>query len=114
MNTTSEDARLLFHKWQEESLPVRIRLLSSSLLFQGIGTVTAHSLDSLQLGGEKWAFTVPLSGVTYSFADPREIPIAAIRAAELARYEMGLSLKMPSGDELALMELKRAQEPEQD
>src|SRR5947209_5312266 len=106
MNASSDDARLMFDRWREDSSQVRIKLLSPYLVFHGTGRVLAFNAGSLKLGGESWNFTIPLDDVEYSFSDPREIPVATIREIESAKYEMGLALRMASGDELVLMELK--------
>ena len=115
MIASPEDARLLFSKWQQESALLRIKLLSSSLIFEALGTISSFSAVALELRGEAWQFTIPLSGVNISFSDPREVPLAGVREAETAKYEFGLALDMPNGDRLALMELKAAnQEAEAD
>jgi hypothetical protein len=115
MIASPEDARLLFSKWQQESGLLRIKLLSSSLIFEALGTVSSFSSVALELRGEAWQFTIPLAGVSISFSDPREIPLAGVREAETAKYEFGLALDLPNGDRLVLMELKAAnQEAEAD
>jgi hypothetical protein len=106
MIASPEDARLLFSKWQEEQPPLRIKLLSSSLMFEAVGTVRSFSPATLELRGDTWQFTIPLDGVGITFSDPREIPLASVRETETARYEFGLALDLPNGDRLALMELK--------
>ena len=106
MIATPEDARLMFDKWREESLPVRVRLHSGTLIFHGTGTITDFSPGSLQMGGDSWQFTVPLTGAEFSFSDPREIAIATIRDLESSKYELGLSVTLPSGDQIVLLELK--------
>jgi hypothetical protein len=62
------------------------------------------------VGGDGWKMTVPLLHAEYSFSDPREIPMASIRQVEAARYELGLAVKWPNGEEMVLMELKRRDE----
>ena len=115
MIASPEDARLLFSKWQQEAALLRIKLLSSSLIFEALGTVSSFSAVALELRGEAWHFTIPLSGVNISFSDPREVPLTGVREAETAKYEFGLALDLPNGDRLALMELKAAnQEAEAD
>ena len=113
MIASQDEARLLFAKLQEESLPLRIKLLSSTLIFDGIGVVLAFSPESVRLGGDSWQFTVPLGDGGVSFSDPREIPMESVRASEAAQYELGLSLDLPNGDRLALMELKTSQAQDQ-
>ncbi len=108
MIASPEDARLLFSKWQDEQPPLRIKLLSSSLIFEAVGTVRSFSAAVLELRGDSWQFTIPLEGVDVAFSDPREIPLASVRESEAARYEFGLALNLPNGDRLALMELKVA------
>jgi hypothetical protein len=108
MIASPEDARLLFSKWQEEQPPLRIKLLSSSLIFEAVGTVRSFSPAALELRGDSWQFTIPLVDVKVSFSDPREIPLASVRESETARYEFGLALDLPNGNRLALMELKAA------
>jgi hypothetical protein len=108
MIATAEDARLLFSKWKDAAPTIRIKLVSSTLIFHGVGTVTDFAPGSLQLGGDSWQFTVPLGDVSFWFSDPREIASAGVREAESAKYEFGLGLRMPNGDELALMELRAA------
>lgn len=108
MIASPEEARLLFGKWQQDAPPLRIKLLSSSLIFEAIGVVSDFSLAALVLQGDSWRFTIPLADVSVSFADPREAPDSSVRESEGARYEFGLSLGLPNGDRLALMELKTA------
>jgi hypothetical protein len=81
-------------------------LVSSSLIFEALGTVTDFAPGSLQLGGDTWQFTIPLGDVSFAFSDPREIPIASVRELETEKYEFALSVRLPNGDELVLMELK--------
>jgi hypothetical protein len=106
MVASLDDARLLFQKWKEHLSPVRVKLRSSSLIFDATGIVTDFSPGTLEIGGDSWKFTIPLDGADFSFSDPREIPIASVRESEAAQYEFGLALDLPSGDRLALMELK--------
>jgi len=109
MIASPEDARLLFSKWQQEGPLLRVKLLSSTLIFEAHGTVSSFSAVALELRGEAWQFTIPLAGVNISFSDPREIPVAGVRDLEAAKYEFGLALDLPNGDRLALMELKAAE-----
>jgi len=106
MNTSPEDANLIFERWRDQSSPLRIQFRNSSLFFEGKGTVTHSSPGSLELGSDDWRFTVPLEGSTFVFSDPREIPIASVREAELARYEFGLAVLLASGDKLVLVQFK--------
>jgi hypothetical protein len=106
MTGSPEEAHLLFRKWLEESLPLRVKLISSTLIFEAFGTVASASSSALQLRGASWQFTVPLGGVNAIFSDPREIGEASVRALEGARYEYGLALELPNGDRLALLEIK--------
>src|SRR5262249_1344562 len=101
-----EEAHLLFRKWLEESLPLRIKLISSTLIFEAFGTVASASASVLELRGESWQFTIPLGGVNAIFSDPREIGVASVRALQASKYEYGLALELPNGDRLALMEMK--------
>jgi hypothetical protein len=66
------------------------------------------------LNGPAWQFTIPLTGAEFTFSDPREIPIAAVRNVETSRYEFGLALGLPSGDRLVLMEIKQAPKEAED
>jgi hypothetical protein len=111
MIATPEDARLMFHKWMVESIPVRIRLRNGTLIFHGTGAITDFSAGSLQIGGDSWQFTVPLTGAEFAFSDPREIANATIRDLESSKYELGLSVTLPSGDQIVLLELKTEPEP---
>jgi hypothetical protein len=113
MIATADDAGLLFSKWRDASPGIRIKLMSSSLIFDAVGTVTDFAPGSLQLGGDGWQFTIPLRNVSFAFSDPREIPIASVREAETEKYEFGLSIRLPNGDELVLMELKSLADEEQ-
>jgi hypothetical protein len=108
MITSPEDARLLFKRWSEDSSPLRIRLRSAAVIFEGVGLVENFSSSVLDLGGNSWQLVIPLEGASFTFSDPREAPVASIREVEAARYEFGLSLNLASGDRLALMELKTA------
>jgi hypothetical protein len=106
MITSPEDASLLFDRWRQDARALKVQLRSSSLFFDGIATVNDFNLDTLELGGDSWKFTIPLSGANYSFSDPREIGSASVREAESAQYEFGISLDLPNGDRLVIMELK--------
>ncbi len=106
MNTTLEDAHLIFDGWKDRSSPLRIQLRSSSFFFEGKGAVTHSAMDSLELGDHSWRFTVPLEGATFVFSDPREIPIATVRESESAQYEFGLAVLLASGDRLVLVAFK--------
>jgi len=106
MIMSPEDASLLFDRWRQDARALKIQLRSSSLFFDGVGTVHDFNLGTLELGGDSWKFTIPLSGAKYSFSDPREIGLASVREAESAQYEFGISLDLPNGDRLAIMELK--------
>lgn len=110
MDASHQDAGLLFDRWRQAQSPVHIKLISQGLIFQGTGRVADYSHESLQLAGAAWSFTVPVSGASFRFADPREIPIAAVRAAESAKYELGLAVDLPSGDTISLMEIKEPAE----
>jgi len=112
MNATFEDAHLLFDRWQQEVSALRVKLWSQSMVFEATGIVGEFTHAALQLNGPDWQLTLPLEGSKYTFSDPREIPIAAVREIETAKYEYGLAIELPSGDRLVLMELKRpAAEP---
>jgi hypothetical protein len=110
MITSPEDARLLFTRWSEDSAPLRIKLRSAALVFEGVGLVESFNATVLSLGGNSWQVSIPLEGASFTFSDPREAPVASVREAEAARYEFGLWLNLASGDRLALMELKTADE----
>jgi hypothetical protein len=112
MVTSAEDARLLFARWQEESSAIHIRLASSRLVFQATGGVNAFTADTLEMSGDSWTFTIPLHDASYAFSDPREIPRESVRRLEASRYELGLLLRLPNGDQLALLELRKAGEGE--
>ena len=114
MIASAEDARLLFDKWIQEEARVRIRMLRGALLFDGAGLVFHCSRHAVQVGGETWKMTVPLLHAEYAFSDPREIPMASVREVEAARYELGLSIRWPNGEEMVIMEMKTtaATEPE--
>jgi hypothetical protein len=101
-----EDARLFFDRWKEDAHPLKVRMWASSLFFDAVGTVTDFTSASVELGGDSWKFTIPLDGVTFSFSDPREIPLAGVRESETAQYEFGIALQLPNGDQLVIMELK--------
>jgi hypothetical protein len=106
MNTTPDDAHLIFDGWKDRHSPLRIQLRSSSLMFEGKGSVTHSAMESLELTGDSWRFTVPLTDASFVFSDPREIPIASIRETESAQYEFGLAVLLASGDKLVLVEFK--------
>ena len=106
MTGSPEEARLLFNKWQDESLPLRIKLMSAALIFEAFGRVASASSTVLELRGDSWQLTIPLEGVSAAFSDPREISVPSVRAMESAKYEYGLALEFPNGDRLALMEMK--------
>lgn len=92
--------------------PLRVRLWSSSLFFDAVGTVTDFNARNLEVSGDSWKFTIPLHGVSFSFSDPREIPIVSVRELEAAQYEFGIVLELPNGDRLIIMELKAAPQPQ--
>ena len=106
MIVSSEEARLIFGRWKEESTPVHVKLSNGSLMFDGVG-VTEITQDALQFTGPSWRFSVPLAEAEFSFSDPREIPIVSVRAAESAQYEFGVAVTLPNGDRLTLLEMKR-------
>ena len=106
MIATADDARLIFSKWKDTTPPIQVKLRSGMLVLDAIGTVADFSPSALQLAGNAWQFTIPLANVSYAFSDPREIAVASVRDAETAKYEFGLSLRLPNGDDLLLMELK--------
>ena len=106
MITSPEDARLLFDRWRQDTRALKIQLRSSSLFFDGLGSVIDFNRNTLELGGDSWKFTIPLTGANYSFSDPREIGSASVRESESAQYEFGISLDLPNGDHLVIMELK--------
>jgi hypothetical protein len=108
MVASPEDARLLFRRWSEDSSPLRIKLRNAAVIFEGVGVVENCTSTVLNLGGNSWQLAVPLDGASFTFSDPREAPVAAIREAEASRYEFGLALNLASGDSLVLMELKIA------
>ena len=114
MIATPEDARLFFDRWKEDRPALKVRLWVSSLFFDAFGTVTDFTAESLELGGDSWKFTIPLEGVTFSFSDPREIPVAGVRESESAQYEFGIALQLPNGDQLVIMELKVPAQPHHD
>jgi len=106
MITSFDDARLLFDRWKEDAPTLRVKLISNALVFEATGTLTDFTIQTLQLNGPAWHFTIPLAGAQYIFSDPREIAVASVRETETAKYEMGLALELPSGDRLVLLELK--------
>jgi len=112
MDASAEEAHLLFQRWSESSTPVRIRLVSTPVIFDGVGAVQAFRDSSLELGGDSWQITVPLTGATFAFFDPRDIPLPSVREAETSRYELGLAVDLPSGDRVVLLELKDEESPD--
>ena len=106
MIATPDDARLFFDRWKESAPPLKVRMWASSVFFDAVGTVTNFTPENLELGGDSWKFTIPLEGVSFSFSDPREIPLASVRQSETAQYEFGIALQLPNGDQLVIMELK--------
>jgi len=111
MIATPEDARLFFDRWKEEQPALKVRLWSSALFFDAVGTVADFTAETLELGGDSWKFTIPLEGVKFSFSDPREIPVPSVRESETAQYEFGIALQLPNGDQLVIMELKASAHP---
>jgi hypothetical protein len=108
MVTSPDDARLLFIRWIEDGSPLRIRLRSPALIFEGVGFAQSFDSQVLNLGGETWHLVVPLAGASFAFSDPREAPTASIREVEASRYEFGLALDLSNGDRLVLIEMKQA------
>jgi|SRR6185312_13662795 hypothetical protein len=111
MIASPEDARLFFDRWKEDRPPLKVRMWASSLFFDAVGTVADFTSETLELGGPSWKFTIPLEGVNFLFSDPREIPVASVRESETAQYEFGISLQLPNGDQLMIMELKASTQP---
>ena len=111
MIATPDDARLFFDRWQQERPTLKVRMWASSLFFDALGTLTNFTSETLEVGGDSWKFTIPLEGVTFSFSDPREIPLASARETEKAQYEFGIALQLPNGDQLVIMELKASSQP---
>jgi RNase P/RNase MRP subunit p29 len=111
MIASPEDARLFFDRWKEDRPPLKVRMWISSLFLDAIGTVADFTAETLELAGDSWKFTIPLEGVNFSFSDPREIPVASVRDSELARYEFGIALQLPNGDQVVIMELKASSQP---
>jgi hypothetical protein len=111
MIATFEDARLLFARWKDDASTLRIKMMTSSLVFEAVGTVTEYTFAMLQLSGPAWQITLPIEGAQFRFSDPREIPIATIRDIETAKYEFGLAMELKSGDRLVLLEEKSDIEP---
>jgi hypothetical protein len=106
MHASPDEARLLFHKWSESSTAVRIRLMDSLVIFDGVGMVAAFGDSALELAGDSWQLTVPLSGAAFALSDPREIPVASVRERESEQYELGLAVDLARGGRVVLMELK--------
>ena len=111
MIASPEDARLFFDRWKEDRPPLKVRMWASSLFFDAVGTVGDFTTGTLELRGDSWKFTIPLKGVSFSFSDPREIPVASVRDSESAQYEFGVALQLPNGDRLTIMELKDSSQP---
>jgi hypothetical protein len=111
---SADDARLLFHRWRDESTHVRIRLLSQALIFDAVGVVTDATTDTLGFEGSAWRLDLPLAGAEFSFSDPREIPIASVRESESRQYEYGVAIDLTTGDRLTILELKEEMEEEEE
>lgn len=114
MITSPEDANLLFDRWRQDARALKVQLRSSSLFFDAVGTVSNFNSHTVEIGGDSWKFTIPLTGAQYSFSDPREVALASVREAESAQYEFGIALDLPNGDRLVIMELKASPLPHQD
>lgn len=108
MIATFEDAHLLFARWKDDASRLRVKFMTHSLVLEARGSVTEYTHTTLQLSGTDWQFTIPIEGAKFTFSDPREIPVASIRQAEVAKYEFGLAVEIPSGDRLVLLEIKNA------
>jgi hypothetical protein len=106
MIATFEDAHLLFARWKAEAPALRVKLWSPQLVFEATGAVSEFTHAALQLNGVEWQITIPIEQAKYTFSDPREIPIAAVRDIETAKYEFGLAIELANGDRLVLMEIK--------
>ena len=112
MIATFQDAHLLFARWKDEAPVLRVKLWSPTLVFEATGFVGEFTHAALQLNGPDWQVTVPIESAKYTFSDPREIPIPAIRNIETAKYEFGLAIELATGDRLVLMEVKHSDEEE--
>jgi len=106
MITSADDASLLFDRWRQDARLLKLRLWSASLFFDAMGAVADFNPESLELGGDSWRVTLPLTGATFSFSDPREVGVAPVRENEASRYEFGIAVELPNGDRLIIMELK--------
>jgi len=106
MIVSQEEAFLVLAKWLENSPLLRIILLSSSGMFNAIGSLESFEQVGLELKGSDWELTIPFAGATFAFADPRESDSIVVRAPASEQYECGLELKFPDGDRLILLELK--------
>ena len=110
MQVSADEARLLFVKWQEATTPVRVKLLSAMLIFDGEGAVTGVGPEALELHGESFHLTIPLTDAAFSFSDPREIPVPSVRESESAKYEFGVSIEFANGERMVLLEIKSPDE----
>ena len=108
MIASTEDALLLFGRWKDERALLRAKLISQRMIFEATGMLAEFTAETVQMNGQTWQFTLPLEGARFMFSDPREIRSEAVRNAELAKYEFGLALELPSGDRLVVLELKPA------
>ena len=113
MIASAADARLIFDRWLEEQAQVRVRMVRGALLFDGDGIVVHYGKHAVQFSGPSWKMTVPLVNADYTFSDPREISMLSVRRMEEARYELGLAIRWPNGEELLIMELKIPGEAEE-
>ena len=58
-------------RWSEDSAPLRIRLRSATLIFEGVGLVESFTASVLNLGGNSWQLAIPLQGANFTFSISR-------------------------------------------
>jgi hypothetical protein len=106
--TSSEDALLLFKKWNTEKSPIHVLLaleFGSASFAGAVREVDAATVSVRITGLDPQAdFMFNLSNAAFRYADKREVTEELKREAE--QYEGSLTAVTPSGDRIVFFELK--------
>ena len=106
MTVSLEEALLLFNRWSDQSVNVRVKYSSGSVIFEGVGSSELNG-NAIEFRGNSWRLVLPLESAEFVFSDPREIPVPRLRDAESAQYEFGMAINLANGDRVTLLEMKQ-------
>ena len=97
MDASPEEARLLFHKWTEAATPVRVRILDSLVIFDGVGV--PRIIASLLWLGRFSLLTAVLAGLGRAVAEVGAILIVGGNIAGVTRtMTTAITLETSRGD----------------